>query len=139
MVNKLEQLSCLCKFEVMEVIPNQSEIVISHLERVLRLTKKLKDSAIDLHGHEYDPHSESWKIVAGSYRHRFLFRWNGRTQVLSVSEAFFEILGSWESDWKDVQQVNIDAQSDGDPFRFVEKFFSTSAIVSMQRKGSQDA
>jgi hypothetical protein len=106
-------------------LPDQLKIVTAHFERLLSLTRHLGDMGVDIHGHEYDPHfSETWKIIAGSYRHRFQFRWDGNVHVLTVSEAFFDILGSWESNWKELRKVDIDVSNGGDPFKYVNDFFS---------------
>ena len=110
----------------MKILPEQLNIVIAHFERLLLLAKQLGDIGVDIHGHEYDPHfSETWKIIAGSYRHRFQFRWDGNVCVLTVSEAFFDILGASEGNWKELRKVHIDVSIGAvAPFKYVNDFFS---------------
>ena len=105
-------------------MPDQAAIVIAHFQRIISLARKLGELGTDVHSHEYDPHfAETWKIIAGSYRHRFQFRWDGHIRVLTVSEAFFDILGSLEGNWKELRKVNVSDHTD--PFKYLEDFFST--------------
>src|SRR5687768_11016624 len=103
--------------------PNQDEVVLAHFERVSSLAKCLRDVQAHIHSHEYDYHSfGTWKIVAGSYRHRFRFHWEGRKQLLTVSESFFAVLDN-EAHWKELERVAIDTDKGEDPLRHIEQFF----------------
>jgi hypothetical protein len=108
----------------METEPNLYEMATAHFGRVLLLAKRLREARVDIHRHEYDPHfCGMWKIIAGSNRHRFLFIWDGRNQVLTIQESFFSPLGSWEGDWKELRKVSNDVRNGADPFKCVEGFF----------------
>ena len=105
--------------------PKQCDLVVAHFDRVVSLAKRLMEGGTDIHYHEYDPHFfETWQIIAGSYRHRFQFIWNGRNQILTIGEAFFGKLGSLEGDWKRLRELVIDAKNGVDPIQYLVAFFS---------------
>jgi hypothetical protein len=115
----------IARFKLMELAPKQYEIILAHFESVVLLAKHLKEAGTDIHEHEYDYHSfGTWKIVAGSYRHRFRFIWDGRKQVLTISESFFSVVSNWGDDWKELRTVEIGAERGADPIKYLEEFFS---------------
>jgi hypothetical protein len=98
---------------------------IKHFERMLLLARGLDALGVSICGHEYDPHFFGmWKVIAGSFDHRYQFLWDDRDQVLTVSEGFFGEFGSQEGDWKQIREIGIDARKGADPFKYVEDFFS---------------
>ena len=101
-----------------------AESSVRHFERVLALTKHLATRGIAIRGHEYEPHFFGmWKIVAGSFPHRYQFLWDARDQILTISEASFNEFGSQDGDWKPYGERSIDARHGADPFKYVQEFF----------------
>jgi len=104
---------------------NQCETSIRHFECVLALSKRLATRGIAIRGHEYDPHFFGmWKIVAGSFDHRYQFLWDARDQILTISEASFGKFGGQEADWMELAERCVDARHGGDPYKHVEEYFS---------------
>jgi hypothetical protein len=107
--------------------PEQYEIVLAHFERVVLLARHLNKTGADIHGHEYDYQSfGTWKMIAGSYRHRFQFLWDGRKRILTISDSFFTNLSNMGGDWKEFRKVEIDTDKGADPLKYLEDFFKLS-------------
>ena len=106
---------------------DQSDIVVAHFERVLSLAKFLAARRATIHEHRYDYQCfGSWTIVAGSYRHRLQFVWDGKERLLTINEAFFSELNNWGVEWKNVREVELGTDVNAEPLRCIEEFFSTS-------------
>ena len=88
------------------------------------MAKHLASRGVAVRQHEYDPHFFGmWKIVAGTFEHRFQFIWDAREQILTISEASFGEFGSQQADWQAYGERSIDARQGADPFKYVEEFF----------------
>lgn len=104
----------------------QCEASIQHFESVLALSKQLATRGIAIREHDYAPHFFGmWKIVAGSFEHRYQFLWDDRDQFLTISEASFGEFGSREADWKELSSRFIDARHGEDPFKHVQQYFES--------------
>jgi hypothetical protein len=102
----------------------EGEASVRHFERVLALTKNLAVRGVAVRGHEYYPHFFGmWKIIAGSFEHRYQFLRDARDQILCISEASFDEFGNELADWKKVAEREINARQGADPFRHVEQYF----------------
>ena len=105
--------------------PEQYESVLAHFKRVTLLASHLNKAGVDIHGHDYDYHSfGTWRIIAGSYRHRFQFLWDGRKRILTISDSFFTTLANMGGVWKEIRKVEIETDKGVDPLKYVEDFFS---------------
>jgi hypothetical protein len=108
---------------------SQCESVLAHFERMLMLVRRLTSANVHVHAQEYDFHSfGSWTLIAGTYRHRFRFAWNGRNRLLTVEEAFLSTLKNCELTWKQLRAVEHPPNQGGAAFDFVERFFAIGAL-----------
>ena len=106
--------------------PREAEASVRHFERVLTLTKHFAARGIAVRGHEYYPHFFGmWKIIAGSFEHRYQFLWDAREQILSISDASFGEFGGQDKEWKPYGERSIDARNGEDPLKYVQEFFGS--------------
>lgn len=114
-----------CAFQMKSKPNGQAEDSIAHFQQVLELAHALASRGVAIRGHEYDPHFFGmWKIVAGSFEHRFQFLWDDRDQVLTICEAEFQEFGNSSPDWAEIEERIIDRRSRANPFAYIDEFLA---------------